>query len=610
MAKSVADFLQPKSLRQRTALFIGLPVLLTLVMMGGVSLLLIRTVLLEQWHQIALARLERSATMVDLRLQRPKRLLMLFQKEAGKEMNRQVARFLIERIKNLDGVIDVTLEWYDNAGRQGVNRMGSAHRPGMQFHRVERLGVASPVYDAQFEDRIVSLISEFRDENDRKLGQVTVKIAFYDLIEDVVASAWWKSNDAFLVDAAGNLLTETKLYKRDELEEQLIKFGGATELEIETFRRLQEEESGTVFGDGLPPKEISGFYRLREAPWTVVVIAQGESVLASILKFRQYYFLTGFVTIVLALALIRWGSAGTTAGIRRVSAAASDLAGGVFGPSLDVKTRDEVGELTANFNIMTSQLKERMQLQEAMGIAREVQQNLLPQSCYKADGITIAGASIYCQETGGDYFDLLESEDGSGRVAVVVGDVVGHGIGAALLMATVRALVRCRTSLPGDVVDIVGDVNKLLCQDTAKSGNFVTLFYLVTDMERGRMDWVRCGHDPAIVYDTHSGEFSELRGKGFVLGFESEYQFEQNSLALDGRPKIILLGSDGVWDAENEAGERFGRDRVHSIIRDHKEDEPEQLIAAVGKAIENFRGNAVQNDDITMVIIKTGQVVG
>jgi len=97
---------------------------------------------------------------------------------------------------------------------------------------------------------------------------------------------------------------------------------------------------------------------------------------------------------------------------------------------------------------------------------------------------------------------------------MVVGDISGHGLASALLMASARALLRQRTSLPGSIADIVTDVNRELAVDVAESGNFMTLFYLTIDIHRRKIQWVRAGHDPAIFYDPTTDTFEDLQGKG------------------------------------------------------------------------------------------------
>lgn len=92
--------------------------------------------------------------------------------------------------------------------------------------------------------------------------------------------------------------------------------------------------------------------------------------------------------------------------------------------------------------------------------------------------------------------DILRHQEG---VTVIVGDVVGHGICAALMMASIRAMIRCRSIMHGTPVDIITDVNRLLCRDTCRTGNFSTLFYLTIDRTNSLLHWIRCGHDPAGI---------------------------------------------------------------------------------------------------------------
>lgn len=471
MSLRLPNILQPKSLRQRTTFYVLLPTLLILLTMGTVSLLLVRQVLLDQWRQAAIAMLQTTAHQVDMRLMRPKKLLMLLRGEGDTVVNQHVSCFLLDRLRRLEGVTQVDLEW---SGPLRSNQ-------GRQYRRVDKLEISTPVYDSEFKDKTISLVSEFIDGDNRILSHVEIKIAFYDLINEVLQSFWWKNNKAFLVDRNGNVLSRTTLMGNTDGETASPTFGKASELEKKTLELLQQQEYGTVFGSGMPPGEISGFYSLKEAPWTLVLIVPGEQALLPVSKFRNFYLLTGVIGILSTLFLIRLATVGTTNAVDRLSRAANNLASGDFSPPLTITSKDEVGELIRNFNLMTSQLKERMELRQAISFASEVQRNMLPQSSYSAKGLTISGTSIYCRETGGDYFDILPDRLEPQRVSVVVGDVVGHGIGAALQMATIRALVRCRTSLPGSGAERMADINEMLCRDTTESGDFVTLFYLDID---------------------------------------------------------------------------------------------------------------------------------
>jgi len=236
-----------------------------------------------------------------------------------------------------------------------------------------------------------------------------------------------------------------------------------------------------------------------------------------------------------------------------------------------------------------------------LGVAHEVQQSLLPDKDPMLQGFDIAGISLYCDETGGDYYDFLRVDDD--RLAVVVGDVSGHGVSSALLMATARALVMLRASMPGPSASIINDVNKHLSLDTYETGNFMTFFYCELNELSHEISWVRAGHDPAIIYDPESGEFDELKGQGLALGLDYDFEYEESQRLLS-LNQIILIGTDGIWEMRNEQGEMFGKDRLKKIIGDHSSVTAKEMLALIGNSLEVFRGSTQLEDDVTMVVIK------
>jgi sigma-B regulation protein RsbU (phosphoserine phosphatase) len=254
---------------------------------------------------------------------------------------------------------------------------------------------------------------------------------------------------------------------------------------------------------------------------------------------------------------------------------------------------------------MIEQLQERMQMKQAMDLAMEVQQNLLPQKIPEIGGFDIAGKSIYCEETGGDLYDFLEfdarNED---RMGIVVGDVSGHGIPAALLMATVRAFLKSRVTQPGSTAEIITDVNRLVTRDTGETGQFMTLFYAVIDVGDRRLRWVRAGHDPAVFYDPASDKFKELDGEGMALGVDGKYIYKESGAIGLTEGQIILIGTDGLWEAQNESGDMFGKDRIETLIRQHAQTGADMILASIVHAVQEFRGSTKQEDDITLMVIK------
>ncbi|MCG6905388.1 MAG: SpoIIE family protein phosphatase [Desulfobacteraceae bacterium] len=604
---------QPRSLRQRLVLFVLLPVAVLLFLMGLVGFVFARNSLLTQWQEAAVLKLQRAAHRVDMRLVAPKEWLGIFASTLGLPSASTVQQMIIERLQTMEGVAYVNLVWEDPAPeasprdrRHDAARGPSAGAfpPGGRSHPMHRGGskaeIMSPRYDELVAGETVTLVAPLSDPDGKRLGRLEVALRFDYIIQDVLGSGSWQQGlKAFLVDDAGRVLTCTvpggslNLCAADDV------------LTRETLAAMQTRDSGTVLGRGLPPAEVSGFHRLQEAPWTLIVIAPGDMVLAPILRFRRYYAVTGVAFIGFVLVLIRLMTQRTVAAIKDVSRAAEAVARGDLGAPLPVRSRDEVGELTRSFNTMLSQLEERIRIKQALGLAQQVQQNLLPDRTLTFGNLAVAGASLYCEETGGDYFDFLQFPAlGDGRLGIAVGDVVGHGVASALLMATVRALLRSRASQGGAAGRIVTDVNRLLCLDTAAAGNFMTLFFALLDPAAGEIRWARAGHEPALLYDGGEDSFLELRGTGMALGVDETQEYASSSYVGWSARQLLLFGTDGIWETENMGGERFGKKRLRQLLRENWQRSPTDILRAVTDAVAAFRRDAVQHDDITLVVVK------
>ena len=278
---------------------------------------------------------------------------------------------------------------------------------------------------------------------------------------------------------------------------------------------------------------------------------------------------------------------------------------GKFGSRVKVTSNDEIGYVGDVINEMTEGLIERDRMRQSLDLAMEVQQNLLPKGNLKIDGFDIAGKSIYCDETGGDYYDFITMDEaGDKKIGVAIGDVSGHGIPAALLMATVRSSLRQRLFLPGSTAQIISDVNSQLVRDVEDSGQFMTLFYLTVDPVNQRLQWVRAGHDPGIFYDPATNTFEDLKGNGIALGVDESWQFEMNEKMGLAKGQIIVLSTDGVWEAHDQTGEIFGKARLYEIIRQNSAKKAEEIIEAVLAALDQFQKDSAIEDDITLVVIK------
>jgi serine phosphatase RsbU (regulator of sigma subunit) len=249
--------------------------------------------------------------------------------------------------------------------------------------------------------------------------------------------------------------------------------------------------------------------------------------------------------------------------------------------------------------------KEHQRVRQYLSLAMEVQQNLLPKTNPQVDGLDIAGKSIYCDETGGDYYDFLEvGHPAEGKIGIVVGDVSDHGIPSALLMATARALIRQRCSAFGQIDRVVSDVNRQLAKDVKDSGRFMTLFYAEIERLHKTMRWVNAGHEPAMIFDPVTDTFSDLNsGNNLALGVFEDTDFNEAQQEI-ASGQIIVIATDGIWEARNPRGEMFSKDRIHKIIRRNATKTANEIQNAILDSLKRFQKDVKLEDDMTLVVIK------
>lgn len=319
-------------------------------------------------------------------------------------------------------------------------------------------------------------------------------------------------------------------------------------------------------------------------------------------KLQDIIAVETFIFIFFAIILAILVKINISRPLREIREVLQDISRGNFDRKVRVTTNDAIGYTGDIINEMTDGLKERDQLRLSLDLAMEIQQRLLPRDSIKMNGLEIAGKSIYCDETGGDYYDFLTF--GREKVCVAVGDVSGHGIPSALLMATVRSSLRQRLSLPGSIGTVVSDVNRQLTMDVEGSGQFMTLFYLTIHPEQKRMRWVRAGHEPAILYDAEFDSFQELRGTGIPLGVEEGWTFEENEMSDLKKGQIILLGTDGIWESRNSNGNMFGKKKMYDIIQKNASSSANEIIDKVFHSLDEHSKGVSVEDDITLVVVK------
>ncbi len=333
-----------------------------------------------------------------------------------------------------------------------------------------------------------------------------------------------------------------------------------------------------------------------------MMLTTEPAVVLKSLRSLILFLLTVEFTLVVFLSMFM--SRSIVAPILELKSAMRKVGKGDFTARARVIDNNELGVLSRNFNQMTQGLKERYELLRSLEIAKQVQQNLLPDKMPVIDGLDIAGKSLYCDQTGGDYFDFIDTKNSSDSKVIALGDVSGHGIPAALLMASARAFLRQRIALSGSLDNIVNDVNIQFCKDVGESGRFMTLFLLAYDIKTQTLTWVRAGHDPAMLYDPKPDEFKELKGQGIPLGIDDLFCYNENTITDISPGQILFIGTDGIWESCNAKGKMFGKENVMQIIKKHQNKSAHQIMYALLEALKEFMGDQTPDDDITLIIIK------
>ncbi len=239
--------------------------------------------------------------------------------------------------------------------------------------------------------------------------------------------------------------------------------------------------------------------------------------------------------------------------------------------------------------------------EEQFRVAREIQQHLFPKTSPQLPGFDIAGASYPAEATGGDYFDYIPMvHDGLG---VVVGDVTGHGIGPALLMAETRAYLRVVALNRDDVGEILTRANRVLAEDVGYE-RYVTLLLARIDAAERKLTYASAGHPPGYVL-TPTGEVRlQLKRTGIPLSIKADTQYHSAPTVTLAPGELVLLLTDGIEEAMSPAGELFGLERTLAVIKSHRDWPARQMVEAIYRAVRDFSGDTPQLDDLTAMVIK------
>jgi sigma-B regulation protein RsbU (phosphoserine phosphatase) len=228
-----------------------------------------------------------------------------------------------------------------------------------------------------------------------------------------------------------------------------------------------------------------------------------------------------------------------------------------------------------------------------------VQSQLIPINTPQLAGWEFAASWQPAREVSGDYYDFIQNK---GKLGIVIADVSGKGMHAALFMASTRSIIRAKATASLTPAESLIQANSLICEDAAR-GMFVTLFYAEIDPQTQTLTYVNCGHNPPYWYRAGQREIAELPPTGSVLGINDSIQYTQQQIDIESGDFITLF-TDGITEAFNNNDEQFGEERLKMILNQYAGESPQRIFAEIQKELESFVGSAPQSDDRTIVLAK------
>jgi sigma-B regulation protein RsbU (phosphoserine phosphatase) len=265
-----------------------------------------------------------------------------------------------------------------------------------------------------------------------------------------------------------------------------------------------------------------------------------------------------------------------------------------------IKTFADYASLTIDFIMTYMELIEKREMERELGIAAEIQQKLLPNKIPRLDKATISAFSIPAKGVSGDYFDVLPLQ--KNKVAMVICDVAGKGVPAALVMVMIRSILHLITSADKDARTIVTWINRGIT-GRIDIDHFATLSFMIYDQKTGKMTYSNAAHHPLLIFKKKTGKLESIDTEGLPIGIERGTKYEQKSFRIE-KGDVAVLYTDGIIEAMNANGEQYTFESLAKVVLKNAHLSPNELIEKIKSDLKVFVGNAPQHDDQTLLLMK------
>ena len=361
----------------------------------------------------------------------------------------------------------------------------------------------------------------------------------------------------------------------------------------------------------LPVAEVTERMRKTEGKIISATIASGQQITDETTRlvtiFAALFVILLVAVLFISVSLARY----ITKPVEMLKSGTRAIGRGDLDFRVTIQSGDEFEELANSFNTMAAELKtniENLRLTTAqkerytkeLEIARTIQASFLPEEMPEIKGFEIAAIAIPALEVGGDFYDFIPVS--RHRWVLVIADVSGKGVSAALFMALSRTLLRACVEGKTDTTAALREANRFICRD-AQSCMFVTVFSAILDPELQTLACVNAGHNPPLVIRGDSGDAAFLREDGIAMGVIPEMVINEEVVTL--KPgDLVVMYTDGVTEAFNDKLEEFGEGRLKEVARTCRFIPAGEVTERILSAIHAFTGTTPQSDDITLVVLR------
>jgi serine phosphatase RsbU (regulator of sigma subunit) len=371
---------------------------------------------------------------------------------------------------------------------------------------------------------------------------------------------------------------------------------------------LGADRTAAVAASGTPRRSGDWIIVARKAP-SGIIFGIARPVAASLREIRRAAVRNlglGLLVIALAFIGIIPISHRMTQHLATLTSGVRQLAGGDFRTRVPVRSQDEFGALAGAFNQMAQDLErhearavEQERLRRELELSRRIQTEMLPRTSLRSGPAEIAGVSIPAREVGGDFFNYFVLPDG--RLALLVGDVSGKGVSAALLMANIQATLRARLPHETDLAQLADRLDREIDQNTP-GGVYLTLFLAILELDGRTLRYINAGHNPQFLLREQGG-IEPLGSTGMPIALYAGHGFSEARVDLN-PGDLLFFYTDGLVETENETGDMFGADTLQKILEVEHAASIDAVLQRVEQRVAAFRGKAEPFDDATLMALR------